>query len=99
MWKQASKEREIKGPGFYFRLSCFCFVQPAQALLNSTPQLLARDRRAAAQGAQLGPGDLRMDAASQAAVGGRDDVFSAEDFSERDDAIGYQFRGARRVSR
>jgi hypothetical protein len=32
----------------------------AQALLNSTPQLLARDRRAVAQ---LGPGDLRMDAA------------------------------------
>ena len=42
----------------------FCFVHPAQALLNSTPQLLARDRRAVAQGAQLGPGDLRMDAAA-----------------------------------
>jgi hypothetical protein len=32
-----------------------CFVHPAQALLNSTPQLLARDRRAVAHGAQLGP--------------------------------------------
>jgi hypothetical protein len=42
----------------------FCFVPSAQALLNSTPQLLARDRRAVAQGAQLGPGDLRMDAAA-----------------------------------
>jgi Pyridine nucleotide-disulphide oxidoreductase, dimerisation domain len=42
----------------------FCFVQSAQALLNSTPQLLARDRRAVAQGAQFGPGDLRMDAAA-----------------------------------
>jgi hypothetical protein len=31
------------------------------ALLNSTPQLLARDRRAVAQSAQLGP-DSRMDA-------------------------------------
>jgi len=40
----------------------FGIVQPAQALLNSTPQLLARDRRAFAQGAQLGPDDLRMDA-------------------------------------
>src|SRR5437762_2235283 len=30
----------------------FCFVHTAQALLNSTPQLLARDRRAVAQGAQ-----------------------------------------------
>ena len=45
----------------------FCFVQPAQALLNSTPQFFARDRGAVAQGAQLGSGDLRMDAA-QAAV-------------------------------
>jgi len=74
------------------RLSCFCFVHPSQALLNSTPQLLARDRRAVAQGAQPGPGDLRMDAAAQAAVGAGDDVFLADDFSERDEAIGYQFR-------
>ena len=44
------------------------------------------------RGAQLGPGDLRMDAAAQAAVGAGDDVFLADDFSERDDAIGYQFR-------
>ena len=42
--------------------------------MNSTPQLLARDRRAVAQGAQLGSGDLRMDAAAQAAVGAGDDV-------------------------
>jgi hypothetical protein len=44
------------------------------------------------QGAQLGPGDLRMDAAVQAAVGAGDDVFLADDFSERNDAIGYHFR-------
>jgi hypothetical protein len=55
--------------------------------LNSTPQLLARDRSAVAQGAQLGPGDLRMDAAAQAAVGAGNDVLLADDFSERDDAI------------
>jgi hypothetical protein len=60
--------------------------------LNSTPQLLARDRCTVAQGAQLGPGDLRMDAAAEATVGAGDDVFLADDFSERDDAIGYQFR-------
>ena len=35
----------------------FYFVQPAQALLNSTPQLVARDRRVVALGAQL---DLKM---------------------------------------
>ena len=56
-----------------------CCVHPAQALLNSTPQLLARDRCAVAQGAQLGPGDLRMDAAAQAAVGAGDDVFPADE--------------------
>ena len=42
----------------------FCFMHPAQALLNSTPQFIARDRGAVAPGAQLGPGDLRMDAAA-----------------------------------
>ena len=39
----------------------FGFVQPGQTLLNSTPQLLARDRRAVAE---IGPDDLRMDAAA-----------------------------------
>jgi len=42
--------------------------------LNSTPQLLACERRAVAQGAQLGPGDLRMDAAGEAAVSAGDDA-------------------------
>lgn len=49
-----------------------------------TPQLLARDRRAVAPGAQLGPGELRMDAAGRVAAGSGDDVFAADDFSERD---------------
>jgi len=33
-----------------------------------------------------------MDAATQAAVGAGDDVFLADDFSERDEAVGDQFR-------
>ena len=33
-----------------------------------------------------------MDAAAQAAVGAGDDVVSADEFSERDDAVGHQFR-------
>ena len=37
--------------------------------MNSTPQLLDRDHRAVAPGAQLGPGDLRLEAAAWAAVG------------------------------
>jgi hypothetical protein len=60
--------------------------------LNSTPQLFGRDRGAVAQGAQLGPGDLRMDAAAEAAVGAGDNVFAADDVSELGDAIGNQFR-------
>jgi len=48
---------------------------------------LLRDRRAVAEGAQLGPGDLRMDAAAQAAVGAGDNVFLADDFSERDEWV------------
>jgi hypothetical protein len=71
-------------PTFTSKLSCFLFRHPAQALLNSTPQLLADDRRAVAQGVQLGPGDLRMHAAASAAVGAGDNVFLADDFSERD---------------
>jgi hypothetical protein len=58
-------------------------VHPAQAFLNSTPQLLARERRAVAQGSQLGPGDFRMDATAHAAVGASNDVFLADDFSYR----------------
>jgi hypothetical protein len=45
---------------FYF----FLFRSSRTALLNSTPQLLARDCRAVAQGAQPGPGELPMDAAA-----------------------------------
>ena len=51
---------EIKGRLLLLEYLAFCFVQSAQVLLNSTPKLLARDRRAVAQGAQLGSGDLRM---------------------------------------
>ena len=75
---------EIKGQTFTLDFLASCFDHPTEALLNSTPQLLARDRRAVAQGAQLGPGDLGMDAAAQAAVGAGDDVVPADDFSQHD---------------
>ena len=58
----------------------------------SLKQMPSPVRSAVAQGAELGTGDLRMDAAAQAAVGDGDDVFLADDFSERDDPIGYPFR-------
>ena len=48
-----------QGQTFTSRLSCFLFVHPAQALLNSTRQLLALDRGAVAQCAELGPREIR----------------------------------------
>ena len=68
----------------------FCFMHPAQALLNSTPQFIARDRGAVAPGGQLGPGDLRMDAATEAAVGASDDVFLADNAREGENAIRHE---------
>ena len=85
------KSREIEGQTFLLLDFAFCFVHLAQALLNSTPQLLARDRRAVAQGAQLGPGDLRMDAAAQTAVGSGDDVLSADEFKRGDYTVEARF--------
>jgi len=49
-------------PFIHFFLAGEQLLDTAEALLNSTPQLLARERRA--QGALLGPGDLPMDAAA-----------------------------------
>ena len=67
------------------------YTRTQPAVLDSTPRRLARDRRAVTQGAQLGPGDLRMQS-RPAAVGAGDDVFAADDVGESDDAIRYQFR-------
>ncbi len=61
----------------------------SQNSCNSTPQFFARDRGAIAKRAELGPGDLRMDAAAETAVGSGDDVFSADQFSEPDEAISH----------
>ena len=55
---------KIEGQTLNSRLSSLCFVHPAHALLNSTAQPLARDRRAVAQSALLDPGHLRMDVAA-----------------------------------
>jgi hypothetical protein len=55
---------EFQSQTFTLNFLAFSFVHPAQAFWNSTLQLLARDRRAVAPGAQLGLGDFRMDAAA-----------------------------------
>src|SRR6185312_2327030 len=68
-----------KGHTLDFSFLAFRWFIPQRHFLNSTPQLFARDRRAIVQGAELGPGDLRMDAAAEAAVGTGDDVFSADE--------------------
>src|SRR5690242_15096670 len=71
-----------------YRLSWRCF---STGSLNSAPQFFARDCGAITERAKLGPGDLRMDAAAETAVGAGDDVFPADEFSERDEAIGHKF--------
>jgi hypothetical protein len=75
-------------------LPTFCFFHPAQALWNSILQLLAcvaapsRSLAQAICGWTLPPGPP---------VSTGDDVFLADEFGERDDAIGYQFRVLDRV--
>jgi hypothetical protein len=55
---------EIKGRPLLLDFFAYSFIHPAQALVNSTPQLLARDRRTVAAERAAWPGDLRMDAAA-----------------------------------
>jgi hypothetical protein len=71
---------EIKNQIFYLDFLAFSFVHPAQALLNSTPQLLARDlqphahlrapRRAdrAAQDSQLSLNSAALDRRGAVAI-------------------------------
>jgi hypothetical protein len=52
------------GQTFTSRVLIFCLVILRRGPLNSTPQLRARERRPVAEGAELGPGDLRLDASA-----------------------------------
>ena len=58
-WSSFGYRRSLRVRLLLLDFLAFSLVYPAQALLNSTPQLLARDRRAVAQGAQFGPGEKR----------------------------------------
>jgi hypothetical protein len=51
------------------RTPCFRNSENVKMKMDQRHSFLARDRRAGAQGTQLGPGDLRMDAAAYATVG------------------------------
>jgi hypothetical protein len=51
---------KIKAQTFTFSFLLFVFVHPAQAVLNSTPQLFARECCGVVQGAQLGSGGLMV---------------------------------------
>jgi hypothetical protein len=72
------------GSDFYFRLSWFLLRSSSTGSLefNSITSCSRSPRRRAA-----GPGDLRLDAAAQVAVGAGDNVFLADDFSERDEWV------------
>jgi hypothetical protein len=79
---------KIEGQTFNSRCSSFCFVHPAQALLNPTPQLLTRDRHAPSRRARAPvPGICGWTRHAEAAVGAGDNVFLADDFSECDEWV------------
>ena len=52
------------------------------------PQLLAREPGARDQRFELGPGELRMDASAEAAIGAGDDIFAPHHPGESPDAVG-----------
>ena len=56
------------------------------------PQPLRREPRALDQRAELGPGDLGVHAAAEAAVGAGDDVLAADRAGEAHDALGDELR-------
>ncbi len=57
----------------------------------SAPKLAARQSRALRESLELGPGDHRMDAAAEAAIGRGDDAFTADAFGEAQNALGDEF--------
>ncbi len=70
--RQKRNENQSAGRNRIYRSSvppedwCICWadLNSVGAKTIQLPQLFARDRRVVAQGAELGPGDLRMDAAA-----------------------------------
>jgi hypothetical protein len=82
---------KIKCQAFTARLARL-FRSSAQELLNSTPQLFVRDRRARRAGRAAWPRRFADGRGRLGRVGAGHDIFSADEFSERDDAISYQFR-------
>src|SRR5262245_33934039 len=55
---------------------------------TSAPELSGRQRRSLRESFELSPGDLRMDAAAEAAVGGRDHALLADQVGEAHDPLG-----------
>ena len=83
---------EIKRQTVTSKLSCFLFSSSRTGTFefNSTTSCSRAPRRRAGRAAwprRFADGRGRL-----AAVGAADDVFSADEFSEGDDSIGYQFR-------
>jgi hypothetical protein len=88
---------EIKRQTVTSKLSCFLFSSSRTGTFefNSTTSCSRAPRRRAGRAAwprRFADGRGRL-----AAVGAADDVFSADEFSEGDDAIGYQFRDSTRA--
>ena len=59
---------------------------------DSAPELAAGQRGPLRQRLELRPGDLRMDAAAQPAIGRGDDPLPADEIGKAQDALGDQLR-------
>src|SRR3984893_4469175 len=68
-------------------ISCNVEAMPA-----SPPKLPAREACALGQRRQLCPGDLRMDAAAEAAIGAGNDVLAPDHVAVTHDAVGHHLR-------
>src|ERR1700684_4592533 len=58
----------------------------------SAPKLLARERGALRQSFELGPGDHRMHAAAEPAIGRGDHALAADAFGEAQNALRHELR-------
>src|SRR5438270_10768374 len=65
----------------------------------SVPELAGRDRGAVDEGVELRPGDLRVQAQSQTAIGAGDDAIAADHARVANEAIGHHLRMLDQVRR
>src|SRR5216683_6376137 len=67
-------------------------VSHKSVVYSTRPKGLRCEAGAFGEGAQLGPGEVGVDAAAEAAIGAGNDVFAADDRGVAHDAVGDKLR-------